>query len=126
MASEAGLPSYMFDKTCEVAEFDDLGTNNAVLRSDLEPQVKALLTVLRKLYRQSGAGRKMSALSRGVTKSDVATFIPAVLDVMERHGFIRIFNQVVHPVRKNANRVEKILNAPSLSTDDLVQAVKLL
>ncbi len=126
VANEAGLPNDMFDDSCEVSEFDDMGTNNAVLKSDLEPQVKALLTVLRKLYRQSGAGRKMSALNRGVTKSEVSQFIQPVLGVMEKHGFVRVFNQVAHPVRTNASRVENILNAPSISTDELVREVKLL
>jgi len=126
VANQAGLPDNMFDDSSDVTEFDDMGTNNAVLKSDLEPQVKALLTVLRKLYRQSGAGRKMSALNRGVTNNEVARFIHPVLDVMVKHEFVRVFNQVAHPVRKHANRVEGILNAPSISTDELIQEVKLL
>jgi len=36
------------------------------------------------------------------------------------YGFITIFNQVVHPVRKQASRVEKILSAPLLSNDSIV------
>lgn len=126
VANKSGLPTQLFESSCEVGDFDNMGTNNAVLQSDLEPQVKALLTILRKLYRQSGAGRKLSAFNRGITRNDVAEFIPLVLEVMERHRFISIFNQVVHPVRKNASRVDQILNAPSVSTDELVLAVKLL
>lgn len=125
-ANKEGLPSCMFDISCKVDEYDDIGTNTAVLNSGLDPQVKALLTILRKLYVQSGAGRKMSALNRGITKSEVSNFIQPVLEVMERHGFVRIFNKVAHPVRKNANRVESILNAPSISTDSLVIDVKKL
>lgn len=126
VANESGLPIKLFESSCEVGCFDNMGTNNAVLQSDLEPQVKALLTILRKLYRQSGAGRKLTAFSRGITRNDVADFIPGVLEVMEKQGFISIFNQVVHPVRKNMHRVDKILNAPSVSNDELVLAVKSL
>ncbi|MCQ8103699.1 hypothetical protein NP590_06250 [Methylomonas sp. SURF-2] len=126
VANEMGLPEKLFEKSCEVVEFDNMGTTSAVLQSDLEPQVKALLTILRKLYRQSGAGRKILAFSRGITKNDVADYIPPVLNLMEKHGFVRIFNQIVHPVRKNTNRVEQILNAPSVSKDELLLAVKLL
>ncbi|WP_429214447.1 NACHT domain-containing protein [Metapseudomonas resinovorans] len=126
VANKTGLPSYMFDESCEVSEFDNMGTNSAVLNSDLAPQVKALITILRKLYRQSGAGRKMSALSRGVTRPEVAKYIPSVLELLERHGFIKTFNQVVHPVRRNASRVDGILNAPSLSTDELIISAKSL
>lgn len=124
IANEAGLPPSIFEDSCEVAEFDNMGTNNAVLQSDLEPQIKAMITIMRKLYRQSGAGRKKSALTRGITRKDVANCIPEVLNVMENNGFVRIYNHVVHPVRKNANRVEKILNAPSLSNDVLVSEIR--
>jgi len=126
VASEAGLPGSMFSGSCEIEEYDDMGTNSAVLRLDLEPQVKALLTILRKLYRQSGAGRKIATLSRGITSKEVVSFIPPVLGVLEKQGFARVFNHVVHPVRRRAGGVESILNAPSLSTDELMDAVKQL
>ena len=124
VAEEAGLPKAIFQDSCEVQEYDSMGTNNAVLNSDLAPQIKALLTILRKLYRQAGAGRKISALSRGITSSEVLSCIPAVLSLLEKHGFVRIFNQVVHPVRKKADRVEAIMNAPSLSSDEVLVAAK--
>ena len=126
VVSKDGLPSGMFSDSCEILKFDDMGTNNAVLNSDLNPQVKALLTILRKLYKQSGAGRKISALSRGVTKQEVAQFIHPVLQVLEKHGFVRVYNQIVHPVRKQANRVESILNAPTIIEDKMVDEVNRL
>ncbi|MDO6682204.1 hypothetical protein Q4551_07865 [Oceanobacter sp. 5_MG-2023] len=85
--------------------------------------MKALLTILRKLYRQAGAGRKMSALMQGVTKPEVASFISPVIDVMEKNGFVRVYNQVVHPVRKNVSRVDAILSAPSFCDDMLITEV---
>jgi len=124
VANQSGLPAGMFSSSCDVDEYDDMGTNNAVLKLDIEPQVKALLTVLRKLYKQAGAGRKIAALSRGITNAEVVGYIPEVLTVLERHGFVRIFNQVVHPVRKKTNRVESIMSAPSLCSDELVDAIK--
>ncbi len=124
VANVAGLPGYIFDTSCEVGEFDDMGTNNAIMKSDLDPKVKALITILRKLYCQSGAGRKLSALSRGITNDEVAGYIPEVLQVMERHGFMRTYNKIVHPIRKKSSRVEAILNAPSISVDELVKEVK--
>ncbi len=126
IANQKRLPSEMFIAGCEVEEFDYMDTNNAVLQLDIEPQVKTLLTILRKLYRQPGAGRKISALKRGITKQEVGNYIDPVLNILERDGFMRIFNAVVHPVRKQANRVEKILNAPSISDDTVVQHVKLI
>lgn len=120
-----GVPESVFSD-CEIESFDDVATNSAVLQLDLEPQVKALLTVLRKLYRQAGSGRKVTALGRGITRRDVERYIPEVLDLLQRMEFVRIFNNVAHPVRRKANRVEEILNAPSLSQDALVKAVRAL
>ncbi len=126
ISGASSLPETVFSKSCEVQKFDDISTNNAVLQLDIEPQVKALITILRKLYRQSGAGRKVSALNRGITRKEVESYIPQVLDLLEQLEFVRLFNNVVHPVRKKANRVEAILNAPSLSQDDLLLAVRAL
>ena len=126
VASQAALPDTIFLSGCEIEEFDDVSTNNAVLKLDITPQTKALLTILRKLYRQSGAGRKVGTLSRGITQNDVLKYIPSVLDVLEKQGFVRLFNQVVHPVRKKSDRAEAILNAPSLSNDPLVGLVEAL
>ncbi|MCF1183481.1 hypothetical protein L0E83_08530 [Marichromatium gracile] len=123
VANQSGLPSRMFSSSCDVEEYDDIGTNNAVLKLDISPQVKALLTILRKLYKQAGAGRKISAFSRGITSPEVIDYIPKVLAVLERHDFIRIFNQVAHPVRKKTNRVISIMSAPSLCSDELIDAV---
>ncbi len=124
VGDKSGMPVEIFGTTCEIDNFDNMATNNAVLQLDMAPQMKALLTVLRKLYRQSGAGRKKAALSRGITQPDVLNCIPQVIATLERFGFARVFNNVVHPVRKNANRVDAILSAPSLSDDELVVAVK--
>ncbi|WP_439826963.1 hypothetical protein [Aeromonas enteropelogenes] len=126
ISSRAGLPKSTFSDSCECDVFDYMGTNNAVLKSDLEPNVKALLTVLRKLYKQSGAGRKMNALTRGMRDNSITSLIPSILKVLEKHEFIRIYNNVVHPVRKKSDRVEQILDTISICKDPLVDDVRAL
>ncbi len=126
ISSRASLPRNTFSDSCECDLFDYMGTNNAVLKSDLEPNVKALLTVLRKLYKQSGAGRKMSALTRGIRDNSITSIIPSILKVLEKHEFIRIYNNVVHPVRKKSDRVEQILDTISICKDPLVDDVRAL
>ena len=103
-----------------------MATNSAVLKSDLPANLKALVTVLRKLYRQPGSGRKLGAFSRGITKPEVARLVEPVLDLLQQHRFITVFNSVVQPIRKQSPRVDKILMAPNLSDDDLVKAVRSL
>lgn len=126
VSSVAGVPKNTIADDCEISRFDSIATTTAVLQLDLDPQVKALITILRKLYKQSGAGRKLGAFSRGITRPDVLSFIAPVLDVLERHRFISVFNSVVHPVRKQASRVEKILASPSMCNDELIDAVRAL
>jgi hypothetical protein len=126
VTGRGGLPEGLVDDDCEIDSFDNMSTNNAVLRSDLPPNLKALVIVLRKLYKQPGAGRKMGAFGRGITKPEVHRFIEPVLDLLQQHRFITVFNSVVHPIRKQSPRVEKILMAPTLSEDDLVRAVRTL
>lgn len=126
VANRNGLPQDMFDPACEIEAFDNLATNNAVLRSDLAPQVKALATVLRKLYCQAGAGRKIEAMHRGITQAEVDRYIQPVLELLQREGFVSIYNKVVHPVRRQHDRVNRILNAPALSDDPLVVTVSRL
>lgn len=126
VANHAGLPKSIIGDDCEIEAFDNMATNNAVLQLDIAPQLKALITVLRKLYKQPGAGRKLSAFSRGITQPDVQRFIDPVISLLARYQFISIFNTVVHPVRKQAFRVERILASPSLNDDPLVAEVRSL
>ncbi|WP_139831874.1 MULTISPECIES: NACHT domain-containing NTPase [unclassified Pseudomonas] len=125
VSNKSALPAENFS-ACEIGEFDDVSTNNAVMKLSISPQLKALLSILRKLYKQAGAGRKISALSRGITNTEVAQYIQPVLGILEAHKFVTIFNKVVHPVRKQASRVEVILSAPAFNNDLLVEDVKKL
>lgn len=123
VGSENGVPRNVIGTDCEIAEYDNMATNNAVLQLDIQPQLKALLTILRKLYKQAGAGRKLTALTRGITHADVQRYIEPVLQVLERNHFITVFNKVVHPVRKQSSRVEMILSSPTISSDQVVGEV---
>jgi hypothetical protein len=119
-SSRAGVPTTFVSEDCTIGAYDSVATNSAVLRLDVSPQLKALLTILRKIYKQAGGGRKLAALSRGVTQKDVLRYINPVLAILQRNNFISVYNSVVHPVRRQSGRVESILAAPSLSDDAVV------
>lgn len=122
-AERSALLDKVFDSGCEIEYFDDMGTNNAVLSANIAPELKALITILKKLYKQAGAGRKLAALSRGIGQQDVANCIEPIVSILQREDFVTVFNKVVHPVRRQSSRVEQILAAPSLSDDPVVKAV---
>jgi hypothetical protein len=123
-SNRAGVPSTVVSEDCEIESFDNVSTNSAVLRLDLSPRMKALLTILRKLYKQAGGGRKVAAFSRGITQQEVLRYIDPVLSILQRHQFVSVFNSVVHPVRRQSGRVEAILAAPNLAEDAVVAEVR--
>lgn len=119
-SSSEGVPTWLVSPDCQVDQFDDVSTNSAVLKLDISPQLKALLTILRKLYLQAGSGRKLAAFSRGITRPDVLDYVGPVLAILQRHEFISVFNSVVHPVRRQSGRVSAILSSPTLADDPVV------
>lgn len=125
-SNRSGVPTKVVSEDCEIEAFDNLSTNSAVLRLDLSPKLKALLTVLRKLYKQAGGGRKVAAFSRGITQQEVLRYIDPVLSILQRHHFVSVSNSVVHPVRRQSGRVEAILAAPALSDDAIAVEVRAL
>jgi hypothetical protein len=121
IANESGMPSAIF-VNCAVDVFDQMDTTTAVLQLNLSPPLKALITILRKLYKQAGGGRKMNALYRGITQPKVTEYIERVVNLLEAEGLVVTTNEIVHPVRKQAGRVDRILVAPSLSLDPIVKS----
>lgn len=123
-SNRAGVPLSLVSEDSDIDAFDNVSTNSAVLKLDVPPRMKALLTILRKLYKQAGGGRKLAAFSRGIPLQDVLRYIDPVLAILQRHQFVSVFNSVVHPVRRQAGRVEAILAAPNLSEDAVVVEVR--
>lgn len=118
--SRDGLPPRKFIN-CEFGAFDDASTNAAILKLDVSPGLKALLTILRKLYMQAGGGRQLAALRRGLPGGgEVHKRIEPALKLLEREGMVTIVGNVAHPVRRHASRVHKILAGGDLSADALV------
>lgn len=125
-AERVGVPTGLVDEGSNINSFENLSTNAAVLKSKMAPGLKAVVTILRKLYKQSGGGRKIAAFRRGVTDPETAARIDAALTLVVRHGFARLFNQVAHPVRNQAGRVERILAGPELAADPICSEAKSL
>ncbi len=115
VAAETGLPSKILDG-CAVETFDDLSTNAAVIRSDLTPPVKALVTVLRKLYVQAGGGRKLAALKRGMPTGPVLDAVDEIVQILASEGVVSVYGGIAHPVRRQTARVRSILESTHLSS----------
>ena len=122
-SSKEGLPPGLF-RGCQVQEYDDTSTNAAVLRLDWQPSIKALVTILRKVYKQAGGGREVGALRRGLPSGPVLNAVDEVIQILAGEKVVLVWNDVVHPIRKHTARVDAILHAPNLSNDPIVQRVR--
>jgi hypothetical protein len=115
---------------CKIAAFSELPATNAAILDDknLESGVKALVTVLRKLFLQKGAGRKENAFFRGVPGIGQKT-INAALDLVAKSDFgNRIKRGGAEPFwapnRRMTGRVRMILLSPKTSSDSIVLAAR--
>lgn len=63
-SSAAALPSWV--EKCDCLAFDEMGTTAGIMRSKLSEAEKVALTILKKLYVQSGHGRTEGSLFRGL------------------------------------------------------------
>ncbi len=120
------LPSWIRD--CDVASYDPADTNSAILAmEDLEIGIRVLLTVLRKLFIQRGAGRKESSFRRGLSQ-DAQGHVEPVLQLLETEciatvstrGNVRIWQAD----RRQQGRVLAILAEKSRSHDPLLASAR--
>lgn len=123
--SAAAFPAWMSD--CDAIEFDDASTNAEILRTERVPlQVRVALTILRKLFRQRGHGRKEKALSRGMDQNAQGC-VPRILPLLKSEGLA--FDTAAkgttlwHPVQGQRRRANEMLDAGHQSHDPFLVAV---
>ena len=113
---------------CEIEEYDQTPTNASILLdSDLRMGHRVLLTILRKLYLQRGAGRGENSLTRGLPSGsrELAT---RILESMKSMGFtdpvtLRGY-RIWYPDRSRSGEVLEILNDYARSIHPLVEKAR--
>jgi hypothetical protein len=116
-------------KDCDISSFV-LGGNTAaqIMHSDLPEGLKILLTVLRKLFLQPGAGRQQAAFYRGAIDARAERIIPEVLALVAKHDLAEKARyrgrDLWLPNRREAARVRQILAAPMTSEDPIIKAAR--
>ena len=124
VAASRELPA-MFDN-CEIVEFDNTQTNTAIMRSDLPPSAKVLLTIIRKLFLQRGSGRVEAALYRGLEER-YTRHVEPILQHLDSSGIIFSHpsprGTIWHGNRAERNRMLQILEKPTTSDDDVLETV---
>jgi hypothetical protein len=102
-------------------------TTAAILNLGLPIGTVVALSILKKIYIQKGAGRRSSALYRGLDTKAKA-HVPDVLEVLQDQELILKTkqgpNDVWIPVRSQAGRIRALLAAPNKSSDSLLSLTK--
>ena len=125
--SDEDLPQGMLGSDCVVDGFaENLSTTTGILGSSIPRPTRVLLTMLKKLYIQSGGGRKESALTRGLEHQD-ARYVTEILRAMQSLHFVTVSprsgSKVWLPDRSKTDRVKRILAAPTMCDDPLIKQV---
>ena len=98
-------------------------TNNQILSLSVAEGTKVLLTVLRKLFLQPGAGRRENAFYRGLDQH-MRLLVPDVLKLVSKHNMAHLSRlgqaNVWVPNRSMTQRARRILASPSGKADLMV------
>lgn len=109
----------------DIGGFSESAENvSSILRLDLPDYTRVALTVLRKIFVQSGHSRKEGALYRGLLSNKQKELIPLVLRNLEKQGAVRKNRRrdatLWAPNLGMYRRVAKILETPTTSKDELL------
>ncbi len=127
-ASFSGLPPWVHLES--VDRFDSVQTVALIRKAGLSPAHEILVGILKKTFKQKGAGRKEEALLRGFGSGSSKKIAGAVLgllmreDILDRHKGDE--GWIYSPSRNQTARVSTLLDQLRSSRDDLWTAVERL
>ncbi|MBY8949322.1 hypothetical protein J1G35_26015 [Pseudomonas sp. SH10-3B] len=120
VSSSTGLPSWI--KECSIKNFESVDTLTAIKNSGLTKAQTILVSILIKVYRQSGNGRLEHTLTKGLTHVDKKS-LGQVIRYLLGKGYLETSKDrgeiIYNSVRKFQGRVEKILVELDRSTDEI-------
>jgi hypothetical protein len=115
------LPHWVVD--CLVEDFQSMSTLSAIREAGLTVAQTFLLSSLRKLFLQPGAGRRESSMYKGYGDVGTKKICEKVIALLVRDGFcqkIRGTTEAVYlPNRSLTGRVRAIMSQLTMSKDDL-------
>lgn len=128
IASRKSIPEQI--RECTVEQFEMLATTTLIKKARLSEPQKLFVEILRKIFFQPGAGRKESALLRGMGVSANKQLGEKILNkLLDEKLIIRIRGDegfVYKPVRSKTGRIDKMLTDLTLSTDPLWETISAL
>ena len=126
IASREVLPTWA-QVDCNL--YDNVGTTSGIMGLDRPLAVRVALTVLKKVYIQSGSGRKESALFRGLDGKARSIVVP-VLEALRAEDLIlfRVHKgeNFWHPDRKAIPRIQRLITLLGPDDDPLMARLERL
>jgi len=124
--SRSPLPSQL--ASSEISEIpDEVSTNAQLFSAALPESQKVLISILRKLFLQPGAGRQESAFFRGAMDERSKSLVPEILDKVASYGFAQRNKlkgkNIWHPNRAMSSEARKIIFNPAQKEHPLVKAI---
>ena len=113
-------------KYCDIDFFKSrLTTTNAIMSTTLSTQIKVLISILKKIYIQKGAGRLESAFYRGLD-TNAKKYVEDILRLLCSEGLTEKYNRkgknIYLPIKKYFPRVGKIVSNPN-GDDHIIKKV---
>ncbi|MHB8368970.1 MAG: NACHT domain-containing protein [Leptospirales bacterium] len=128
-SSKADLPENFFSETCVFDSFSDAPTTtNSISSMPLPTNQKVLLTILKKIFVQSGSGRKENALLGGLDHN-ARRLVPSILTLLQNKEIIVPYSRagldmtIWVPNRVQRARVARIIESPLTCGDILLREV---
>lgn len=128
--SSNDIPAGVIDLKTEISSFtQEARTNADILNLDIPLSVRVLLTVLRKLFMQSGRGRRENAFYRGLD-TNARAYVSDILSILESAGFAHPY-KINGPAvwvqnRAKSAEVRDIMDAPQISEHSILKKVRVL
>lgn len=129
-SSMTDLPDGIFDAKCAITHFSDTAaTTSAISEMDLPLASRVLLTMLKKVYLQSGSGRKENALQRGLDHGSRRLVVP-ILKLLQAEGIVSRYRRagldmtIWVPDRSKTARIQRIITSPRTCNDPLLTKVE--
>jgi len=122
VTSDEGLPKWI--ENCEIERYESLSTSSRIMKSELSAVHRLFLSVIHKIFFQSGQGREERALLKGGYGQHYDNkLLQKILNILLRESLVvrktGRDGYVYEPIRKHTHRMARIKGQLALCGDAL-------
>lgn len=124
VSSQSGLPKWIDKDTCDIYTYEAIDTLTAIKQSGLSNSQTILVSILIKVYRQAGNGRREHTLTKGLASVN-KKLLNKILKYLISNNILEISKdgdsgeKIYKPNKEYRSRIELLLEELGRSQDDL-------